>query len=132
MFSKVKRNQKLKIDFCKQLSRIQILKLSLAILSITVLSIGCKKKEKFYTEAEAIRIADSAAWAYLKPKLEEMEKNFELRKRVELPHYLGIKNPYVEQAEYELIIPHLENLDSNIIPEEVPDSFKKIDSTEWK
>lgn len=124
MQPKVIRNQKSIFNFYKQLSVYP----TAFLLSVYVLALySCKPKEKYFTAEEARRIADSAAWEILKPILKDAEENFELRKRVELPHQLGVKNPYVEQN-YEPIIPQLDipTPDSNAPPS---DDFKPLDNT---
>lgn len=126
MRSKVIRNPKSIFIFYKQLSVRQKTILPLFCLLLIFLS-ACKPKEKYYSPEEARRIADSAAWEILRPLLKDAEENFELRKRVELPHQLGIKNPYVEH-DFEPIIPQMDAAvrDSNA---PLPDDFQPLDES---
>lgn len=50
---------------------------------------ACTKGEKVYTETEARRWADSAARVEIEKWMIEAEKNFEYRKKVELPYRFG-------------------------------------------
>lgn len=50
---------------------------------------ACTKGEKVYTETEARRWADSAARVEIEKWMVEAERNFEYRKKVELPYPFG-------------------------------------------
>lgn len=61
------------------------------IAGILLLSLGsCKKQEKLYTQEEAYRIADSLAQIEIEQRIQEIESDFEYRKKVELPYRFGV------------------------------------------
>lgn len=54
-------------------------------ISLCLVLYACKKQEKMYSKEEGMRLADSLAQIELQKKIQEIEANFEYRKKVEVP-----------------------------------------------